>query len=302
MTKQKNESAILPGALVSFPVGRTRLDGFWRSAEPRRKTLLIYVHGMHGRFYGSRMKDEILGLADRGFADVLSFNNRGTGEAVATERFADARADLDAAIQFGRCQGYCRFILAGHSTGCQKGLYYLDRTRNPDVRGLILLAPCDDYAITRHELGRRYSLRVRTARERVASGKGEERMPSDCRSFSARRFLSVADRAQTEASLFDYDGPMRAWRRLQTPTLVLFGTREEYAVLTPREMIRRLAGSAATPDFESVLLRGADHGFHGRERETAEEIALWCSARTGGRLLGSSVGSGDGENAGRGGG
>jgi len=257
---------MLSGSLVSFPVGRHRLDGFWRAAEPRRKTLLIFVHGMHGRFYGSRMKDEILGLADRGPADALSFNNRGSGQDVETERFSDCRADLDAALAFGRRRGYRRFFLAGHSTGCQKCLYYADRARRPDVRGLILLAPCDDYAIVRRDLGEKYAARVRAARARVAAGKGGDRMPPDCRTFGAQRFLSVADRTKTEAALFDYDGPMRAWRRMPIPVLVLFGAREEYAVLPPREMIRRLAESAATPDFEGVVLSGADHGFHGQEQ------------------------------------
>lgn len=268
-----------PGELVSFPSGRVRLDGFLRSGRSGRGVLLIGIHGMHSDFHSSRLKKELYRLAERGGAGVLIFNNRGSGSGVETERFADARADLDAAIEFGRRRGYRRFFLAGHSTGCQKGLYHLDRTRRRDVRGLILLAPCDDYAISRRMLGRRHAARLRAALALEAGGRGGERMPPDCQRFTAQRFLSVADRARTEAALFDYDGPMRAWRRLRVPVLVLFGTREEYACLPPREMIRRLAERTASPDFESVLIRGADHGFHGREREVCGEIARWIAAR-----------------------
>lgn len=265
------------GELVSFPAGRVRLDGFLRAGRTPCRTLLIGIHGMHSNFHSSRLKKELFSLPESGVADVLIFNNRGSGAGVETERFSDARADLDAAIEFGRRRGYRHFFLVGHSTGCQKGLYHLDRTRRRDVRGLILLAPCDDYAITRRMLGRKYAARVRTALALEAAGRGGVRMPPDCQQFTARRFLSVADRDRTEAALFDYDGPMRAWRRLRVPVLVLFGTREEYACLPVREMVRRLAARTTCPDFESLLIRGVDHGFHGRERDVCGEIARWMA-------------------------
>ncbi len=267
------------GELVSFPAGRVRLDGFLRAGRSPCRALLVGIHGMHSDFQSSRLKKELFRIPESGIADVLIFNNRGSGAGVETERFPDARADLDAAIDFGRRRGYRRFFLAGHSTGCQKGLYHLDRTRRRDVRGLILLAPCDDYAISRRVLGRKHAARVRAALALEAAGRGGERMPPDCQRFTARRFLSVADRARTEAALFDYDGPMHAWRRLRTPVFVLFGTREEYACLPVREMVRRLAARTTGADFESVLIRGADHGFHGREREVCGEIARWMAGR-----------------------
>lgn len=270
---------LIEGTLVSFPAGRVRLDGFLRPARPRRDTLLIGIHGMHGDFHSSRLKKEFLLQSQTGPADVLLFNNRGSGSGVETERFSDSLADLDAALAFGRRRGYRRFFLMGHSTGCQKSLHYLDRAARSGVRGLILLAPCDDYAICRRALGRRTAARLRTARALQAAGRGGERMPPDCQRFTARRFLSVADRARTEASLFDYDGPMRAWRKLRTPVFVLFGTREEYACLPVREMVRRLEARTTVADYESVLIRGADHGFHGREREVCGEIARWMAGR-----------------------
>ena len=274
------DDLLLQGAMVSFPVGRSLLDGFWRAAQPQRDTLLITVHGMHSDFYSSRLKKEIFRLAESGPADVLIFNNRGSGSDVETERFTDCRVDIGAALAWGRRRGYRRFFLAGHSTGCQKNLYYLDRAGPQDVRGLILLAPCDDFAICRRDLGRQYDARIRQALSLLASGRGGERMPPDARRFTAQRFLSIADRSRTEAALFDYDGPMRAWRRLCVPVLVVFGTREEYACLPVRDMIHRLEDRAKNPDFEAILLRGADHGFHGYEAAVAEEIARWMAGVT----------------------
>ena len=268
----------IAGELVTLPAhGLKRpLDGFWVRGSARSRTLLLFVHGMGGNFYRSVSKKEMFRQAPGRGIDVLSFNNRGAEKDVARERFADCVYDLDAAIAFGRARGYRRFILLGHSTGCQKITYYQVRRRHPPVAALVLAAIGDDYAIARRDLGRRYARVVARARRLVKTGRGDTILTEKgCMGFSARRFLSVAEPRQVEARLFDFGGAMREFRSLTCPVLAVLPEREEYACQPVPDMARRLAGLTRSRKFKAVIIPRADHSFHGEERQTTRVILDW---------------------------
>lgn len=268
----------LSGELVTLPArGLKRpLDGFWVRGSKRTRTLLLFVHGMGGNFYRSVSKKEMMRQAPRRGIDVLSFNNRGYEKDVAWERFEDCLHDLDAAVAFGRARGYRRFILLGHSTGCQKVTYYQHRRRNPRVAALVLAAIGDDYAIARRDLGRRYARIVAKARRLVKAGRGDTTLRErGCLGFSARRFLSVADPRQAEARLFNFEGPMREFRSITTPVLALLPQREEFACIPVPDMAARLLARTRATPFKAAIIPRADHSFHGVERETTRVILDW---------------------------
>lgn len=269
--------AEIGGALVELPLpgGRRPLDGFWARGPRRNRTLLLVVHGMGGNFYRSRFKKELLRRGPaRGF-DLLSFNNRGYERDVATERFSDCLADLDAALAFGRSKGYRRFALLGHSTGCQKIVHWQHRRQSRQVCALILAAIGDDYAIVRRDLGAAYARRLEQARRWIARGWLDRRLPASCLGFAPRRFLSVADPRQLEARLFNFDGPMRAFRAIRTPVLALFPAREQFACLPVPEMAARLAARTRSRRFRAEIVPGADHSFHGAEALAARLTLDW---------------------------
>lgn len=277
-----DERIAVPGWLVSFPARGARLDGFLTRGGRPGRPLLVFVHGMRSNFHGSVLKKEFArGALRRGF-DALLFNNRGAGDGTLDERFADCLADLDAALAFARGRGHRSFVLVGHSTGCQKITHYQARRRDPAVRGLALLAPADDLAIARRDLGRSYGRWVAEARRRVAAGRGRTLLPPVCQGFSARRLLSVADPRRTEAALFDYSGPMRSFASLTLPLLVVFGRREEYACRPLEEMERALRARTRSPHFEWLSVDRADHGYHGHEAKVVRAVVDWA-VRLGGR-------------------
>ena len=86
-----------------------------------------------------------------------------------------------------------------------------------------------------------------------------------------------------EAQLFHYAGELRLFSRLRLPQLVLFGTREEFACMPLPAMRRRLRAATRSERFDWVTIRGADHGFHGHERETAEAVAAFLGGLRNGR-------------------
>lgn len=274
----KSTATERPGVLVSFPArGLKRpLDGFWVRGRRQNPVLLLFVHGMGGNFYRSVSKKVMMDFAPGAGLDVLSFNNRGSEKEVADEVFTDCVYDLDAALRFGQAKGYRRFVLLGHSTGCQKIAYYQARRRDPRVKALVLAAIGDDYAIARRDLGHRYAAQVARAHALVKAGRGTTIMKAKgCLGFTARRFLSVADPRQPEAELFNLEGPLRTFRRITTPTLAVLPAAEEFACLPVPEMSARLRAAARARPFDTVLIPEADHGFKGREVETTGVILDW---------------------------
>lgn len=276
----------LEGTLVSLMLTEKRnkeirLDGFWRHGPKRADTLLIFVHGMYSNFYSSMLKKELFRQCLKAGCDCFSFNNRGAEERVRYEKFEDCLRDLDAVLRWGQSKGYRRFILLGHSTGCQKITFYQARRQDTRVKGIVLLAPGDDYAIARRDAGASFKRRVKTARALVAAGRGDELMPSDCMCFSARRYLSIADPNNNEAKVFDYAGGLYHFRRLKCPVLLLFGAEEQYACLPVETMHDILREAAKTDDFTDIIISGGDHSFHGVERLVVGQLLKWVQVREG---------------------
>lgn len=282
MTTKRHSS--ITGHLVTLPLpGRKErhLDGFWTYAKgPRSKRkLLIFVHGMGSNFYKSKFKKAWMRLGPARGVDVFCFNNRGCEESVADEIFSDCLADIDAALDFARREGYREIILLGHSTGCQKITYYQHRRKPADVTALILTAIGDDMAIARRDLGRDFPRWVKRARELVAEGKGDTRLPSKCLGFSARRFLSAVDSKSVEANLFRLDGELRIFRRLTLPVLAVFPEEEQYACIPVREAGRKLAAVTRSARFGEIYIPRADHSFRGEEDVCVKACLKWITAR-----------------------
>ncbi len=274
---KSNSGPFIRGALLPLlPKGaRKPLDAFWVPGRRRHPTLLVIVHGMGGNFYRSALKKAWLTECGRYGCDALTFNNRGSDRDVACERFIDCVADIDAALAAGRALGYRRFVLLGHSTGCQKITLYQARRQNPAVCALVLAAPADDLAICRRDLGAKYGYWLRRARELVRQGRGETLLPMLYEKFSAQRFLSIADPHSVEAQLLDYNGAMRHFRSIRCPVLAFLGTQEQFACLPVPRMGAILREKTRSEKFHFFAVPGGDHGFHGHELATARRALRW---------------------------
>lgn len=270
----------IPGQLITLPLPGKKerhLDGFWTHGKgPRsKKKLLIFVHGMGSNFYKSQFKKAWMRLAPARGIDVFCFNNRGCEELVADENFSDCLADIDAAMNFARCEGYQEIYLLGHSTGCQKITYYQHRRQPADVSALILTAIGDDMAIARRDLGKDFARWLKRAHALVAEGKGDTRLPPKCLGFSARRFLSAVDSRSIEANLFRLEGELRIFRRLTLPVLAVFPEEEQYACIPVRVAGGKLAAATRSTRFGEIYIPRADHSFRGEEEVCVKAILRW---------------------------
>lgn len=269
----------IPGELVALPVPDRPhprwIDGFHRP-YPGADALLVFVHGMGSDFYRSPLKKAFLQYARLSRLSILSVNNRGAGRGTEDEPFRACLPDLDAVLAFARASGYRTTVFLGHSTGCQKIAFWHSVRHAPDVAGLVLLAPADDNAILRRDLGRRFDAKVAWARAAVAAGRGDRRFTPGYETFTAARFLSLADPRRDEAAMFRYAGPLTRFRRIASPVLAVFGEDEEFAPLPPAEMLAILRRRTRSRDFDDWLVPGAGHSFAGCEPELARAVCAWA--------------------------
>ncbi len=289
----KKENKIYNGKLVNFYAkDGIRLSGFLVGRK-RAQTCAIFIHGMTGNFYGFDLPFLIADKLAKKDTALFTLNTRGHDMAARIygykngkkiklvggtdfEKFEDSVLDIDGAIKIIEKKNFKKFILIGHSTGCQKVTYYQYKKRNKKVLALVLLAPCDDYNLHRKELGSKFAEVVKTAKTMVKNRKGNE-VSVLTSNFSAKRFLSVADTKNVEARLFDYDGKLDEFSKIKIPILAVFGSREQFAVKPVKTYLKMLGERTKSEYFESHLVKGAKHSFENHEEEVSNIVAKFIS-------------------------
>lgn len=265
------------------------LDGVAAHPRGRRRTALIWVHGLGSTFSSGQPLIRALSarLNAAGFG-YFKLNTRGHGvvtragkrlAGAAFERFGESVHDVRAAIELTIRSGYRRVILAGHSTGANKALDYLARTRDRRVAGLILLGPVSDIAGERKRIGRRALARRVVAAARLARRDPEALIPRAWGFRSATRFVSLFRPGEAE-DVFQYYRPDADWRalgRIRVPTAVIVGGRDEYLDRRAAELVaafeRHATGARA---FTGIIVPRARHGFRGHEPALARVVVRWA--------------------------
>lgn len=139
------------------------LNGLWFGGD-KPKRAIVFIHGLASSAFSNHSL--IVPAADQTTA-VITFNNRGhdkiarikkidkrkkkgySSELVgeAHEVFTDCVDDIQGVVDFLTKEGVKEIYLAGHSTGCQKSVYYLaQRGKQKLINGVILMCPMSDYA------------------------------------------------------------------------------------------------------------------------------------------------------------
>lgn len=262
------------------------LHGLWFGPK-KPKMAIVWVHGLTSSAFA---RLELLHrLAESGIG-VLSFNNRGNGVVSrirrknkpelkiggAREKFVDCVDDIDGAIRFTRCQGVKRIFLAGHSTGCQKSVFWAaKRSGGKGAKGIILLAPVNDYAAEIKLQGKaRIAKAARTAQEMVRRGKSHEFLPAGVwyELLEAQRFLSLYTSGTAE-DVFPYatTGAVPQFLKMvRAPMLAFFAENEEFAD-RPATVLKEWF-EAQSARLKGVIVPSVGHSFKRGERAIVREI------------------------------
>lgn len=265
------------------------LRGLWFGPrKPRR--VIVFVHGLGGSAFSihhviTRLLGErtaVLAFNNRGHDKISRLTRKGKKQAgkmllggAAHEVFTDCVDDIQGAINFARRQGARDIFLAGHSTGCQKSVYWAYKKRGRGVKGIVLLAPVSDFAAEMKRQGKKRIARAASAaRALVRRGKKHALLSEGLwhETLDAQRFLSLYTPESVE-EIFSYAQPHkipRVLRSVRVPILVLWAGKDEFSDRPAKKV---------TPWFEKHLQNGrvvvvprAGHGFRGKEKVVAREI------------------------------
>jgi alpha-beta hydrolase superfamily lysophospholipase len=272
------------------------LQGMWMGPK-KAKRVVVWIHGLGSSLFNK------LAIADQfidGNTAVLAFNNRGhdkvakvsRGEkrllaGAAHEVFTECADDIEGAVRFAHEAGASEVFLAGHSTGCQKSIYWAatkakgkkgERREKGEVKGIILLAPISDYAAELKISGAaKIAKGLKIARAMIRAGKKHELLPSDSMDWSlvcdAQRFVSLYSGESAE-EIFPYWAPERmpaTLRSVKLPILSLIAERDEYRDRPAIRMADWFADHLKIGDRVIVVLKVA-HSFAGGEKTVAKHM------------------------------
>ena len=262
-----------------------RLEGLLFEPEKKTNRLVIHVHGAAGNFYGNLFTDTFAaGLTDNGYA-LLVFNNRGAEYEKETLNFAemqyevtgllhevfeDCTKDISPAIDFAKKSGYTEIILQGHSLGCNKVIWY---AIEKGFKGkIILLAPCD---LAREKDG--VTLKnIETAKQLIKENKGKEKLADFWGQFNitAQSLVSCWSKG-ANADMFRYrDGVVvPALGNIKNDVLIEIGANDaNYDQPERQDCIDYLKKSFKGAKISADIVKGANHQFEGKEKETLENI------------------------------
>ncbi|MEK7509741.1 MAG: alpha/beta fold hydrolase [Patescibacteria group bacterium] len=293
----KSKDKIHPAHIVEIVTPKKfLLNGLWfgpytKSGKPKKpKRVIIWVHGLTSSAF-SRLPI-VRELISRGTA-VLTFSNRGhdvisrlpridgTKGALmgkAHEVFTECVDDIQGAIDFVRRAGGRQIYLAGHSTGCQKSIYWASKKKTRGIAGIILLAPLSDYAdAATFDSGGRLARATRMARALVRGGKPHQLLPYVLWPgiADAQRFLSLHTPDSIEQSIFPYFDTKRKpkiFASIRKPVLVLLAEKDEYADRPAKKIAAWFKEHARSRRFELKIVPGVGHSFKGAEKQVADHI------------------------------
>lgn len=280
--------------LVSFLTPKkVELKGVWLGAA-RPHNLYILVHGLGGSLFSRAALSMALG---KGKDAVLTFNNRGSGTinyfwtrkkgktgsllgGVAHEVFTDCLDDLDGVLAYARQRGARNIFLLGHSTGCQKSIYYLAKRPRSVVKGVILLAPISDYSDVAAKLEQPEYRRALAAAERLKRmGRPHALLPAGLwpTPLDAQRFLSLYT-AKSQEEIFTYASGRKplTLQAVKKPLFTILAEADEFGDRPALEIaawFEKILGKSRHNQIK--IIAGAIHSFVDCENKLAPMIRAW---------------------------
>ena len=260
---------------------------FRAQQERTSDTVMIAITGIHGNFYsnpfyyniGDTLNDGgidfIYAQTNDAFGQIQTVNlNTGKEELIGSwnERFSYTDEDIDAYLTFAENEGYKHIILAGHSLGANKVIYYLSRHHDEGVEHFFLLSPAN---LT-------YMMSGVTEREKqeilaqVERGDGDEMLPFpfmgwvECIANTAWdwQFSGLLDNVHTAK-----DGDFSQTEKITHTGALLVGTYDNFTDGDPAEFLRNLNAHMPTAaQNKLIFIEKTGHTYQMKSQEVAEDI------------------------------
>ncbi len=275
------------------------LYGMLKAPRPKTDYAILHVHGLTGSFYGSNSIPDIAKKANNKGIAFMSILTRGSYVVEefsyadkkrllaggALERFEDSVYDIEGGIKALLDMGYSKIFIEGHSTGCQKLLYYMNsrfyKKHIKNIAGISLISPVDDYSYDLHKLGEnRYYKKIKLAKK--IKGKSlfmpMEKGHAHDELIGVNRFLSTALKTNPESKALYYHGNLAYISGIKAPLMAIFGSNDEYMVDTsPLEALELIKSKYTGRSIETRIIKNTGHTFRGKREELANALVNFYS-------------------------
>lgn len=264
---------------------KIELFGFY-IGKKNPETIYIFIHGLGSSIF--RKAELYQKLVGKNSA-VFAFNNRGN-EIIsrfsqvkekgkrksktigsAHEKFTDSLDDISGAVQWVKKLKPKKIILVGHSTGCQKSIYYLSKKPDKKVKAVVLLSPISDLAgVLNFSSKDQFMKAYKFAKKQVENKKGDELLPLSIWPIyiDAQRFLSLYSQNSLE-EIFCYSQESkkaRILRKVEVPIYILLGDEDKYLDRPAEHIADWFSKDLDSRRIKTEIIKGADHSFSGFEK------------------------------------
>jgi alpha-beta hydrolase superfamily lysophospholipase len=254
---------------------------FKPSADATSDRAILHSHGVASSFYTTPLVKVAQALAEQGHHSLV-INSRGHDWAARAgadgsqfmgasyENFEDSPLDIDGALSFLADRGYSRFVLAGHSLGAVKTVYYQGLKQRADVEAVIAASPPRQFYGARVEEQPGFAQKMADAEKMVADGRGEEIIwawaSSSLSPFTARTFVS-------KYGPHERNDVRRHAALVGVPLLAFAGGAESKAFETHARELAEAAGERGTWH----IVPKAVHSYEGHEPLVNELVGDWLA-------------------------
>ncbi len=265
--------------------------------DNNNKAIVISIHGMTSNCFKKR--NVIIADKVKEKLDYYTFNTRGSEIAknivkkkdgkiikefggTAFEDVLEGEYDIYGAIDKLVEMGYTSIYLQGHSLGCTKIVYtYNKMLENNDkrlqyIKGIILLSLVDIPSALKFFLGDKYDYYVKMALDKEKDGKELEIMPPDSfiHPMSVKSFLRYAFyNKEIDFINIEKDPNLVTLNKIKIPLFMRWGNINELILEDAKTYSERVNKAINNPNKDISYIDGADHSYHGREEELANQIA-----------------------------
>ncbi|MEI6462302.1 MAG: DUF1749 domain-containing protein [bacterium] len=262
------------------------------------ENIIIHIHGMAGdiysnSFYPAMHEDypkngwAFLVGEHRGTHSITQFNTKNGLKNIgnAYEMFEDCVFDIKAWIEKAKELGYRRIWLQSHSLGPSKVAYYMHKTNDPSIEGLIFLSPSDHMGNVNDELGiNDHKICLKEAYELVEKGRGDQILSHNLweivncpMKISAKSYVNSYGK-DFNTAIFNYSNESLGWKivnSINIPVIAFSGTNDDGIVtmtdankamgILERELIN-------SPKKKTIVFEEANHDFEGFGNNITKEV------------------------------
>lgn len=267
------------------------LDGILNKCDTTNKKILIQIHGMTSNCFKNRDKTIAEKVNEIGI-DVLDFNNRGSDvvryikndnvtllAGMAYEKVEDCYYDITGAIEFVLSLGYEEIYLQGHSLGSTKVVYTYNKLQKENsnllnnIKGVILLSLVDIAGIIDVDANKEFII---LAEEKAGKGELMDLMPFKCfiHPISVKSFLQYTKHNEN----FDFaryskpDDNFEVLNNILCPLFMRWGNVNELIKQDAKDLSEFMNKKITNKNKNISYIDGADHSYHGKIEQLAEEI------------------------------